>query len=403
MKMNKLTLRIVHGAINRFRRILVGYRIGNLFINENCNELPNFPDLRKRTLNFIESMRLGDDLIGRYGYCSSQKYPLLYNSICAALIRHLYGDLHSLCKSEKEEWCEYINSYQCDDGLFRDPLIENDIAETCDWWGWRHMTLHVAMALSVLGGVVAKPFKFLKPYLNPDYLISWLESRNWRKEPANVSNEVQNIGTFLQYARDFHNDEKAGMAVSCLFDWLDKKQDPQNGSWGYFPNTAVGLSNCVQTGYHLWCLYFYDQRPIDYLEKVVDCALATQNKYGGFGVPLNSSACEDIDSIDPLVRISFLTDYRHEDIVVASKRALRWVLFNMNEDGSFVFRRIEPVRLGHARMSSGSDEGTMFHTWFRTLSLAYLGKGLPETGLTDLLWSFVKTPGHQFWIQNKNA
>jgi hypothetical protein len=53
-------------------------------------------------------------------------------------------------------------------------------------------------------------------------------------------------------------------------------------------------------------------------------------------------------------------------------------------------------------MSSHSDEGSMFYTWFRTLSLAYLSKVLPENGLGDIKWKFVKTPGHQFWIQDRN-
>jgi len=66
----------------------------------------------------------------------------------------------------------------------------------------------------------------------------------------------------------------------------------------------------VVTAYHFWILYFYDKRPIQYVEQAIDTILATQNKFGGFGVPLNSSACEDIDSIDPLCRFYFITDYK---------------------------------------------------------------------------------------------
>jgi prenyltransferase beta subunit len=401
--MNNLFLRVLCGLKNRFRRKYVGYKIGQRLKNQNNIQGHNFNELRKKTLEFVESRRIPGHQLGRYGFSSSQMHPLLYNSVFAALTRYLFNDLKSMRDSEKAKWGQYINSYQCDDGLFRDSLIDNDIAETCEWWGWRHMTLHVTIALSVLDCIATKPFKFLEPYLDPDYLISWLESRNWKSEPANVSNEVQNIGTLLQYARDFHYDDKAGRSVLCLLDWLDEKQNPQNGSWGYFKKNRWGLSYSVQTGYHLWCLYFYDQRPINHIESIVDCCLQTQNEYGGFGVPLNSSACEDIDSIDPLVRISFITDYRREDILSALKRALNWVLFNGNSDGSFVFRRMEPFNFGHEKMFSRSDEGSMFYTWFRTLSLAYISKVLPEYGLGDIEWKFVRTPGHQFWIQDGNG
>ena len=62
-------------------------------------------------------------------------------------------------------------------------------------------------------------------------------------------------------------------------------------------------------GYHFWLLYFYDRVPIPHAERAADSCLKTQNQLGGFGQgvhggdPLCSSACEDIDSIDPLARL----------------------------------------------------------------------------------------------------
>jgi hypothetical protein len=100
--------------------------------------------------------------------------------------------------------------------------------------------------------------------------------------------------------------------------------------------------------------------------------LSTQNVLGGFGVTLNSSACEDIDSIYPLIRFSSATNYRRDDIDLALKRAFPWVLANMNSDGGFVFRRNESFCYGHEEMYSGYNESSMFATWFRTLCLAYL-------------------------------
>ena len=253
-------------------------------------------DARARTLAFVESMRIHEPPYGRYGYSPSQRTPVLYASTYAAMVRHLYGDLSSLTDSDKEQWIEYISTHQDDDGLFKDPLVENDLAVTEDWWGWRHLTWHVTMALTVLRGIVRKPFAFLEPFLNVDFLVSWLKSRDWGNNPDFVSNEVQNIGALLQYACDFHNDERAGRAVVCLLDWLEETQDPRTGFWGEPYNTPALMSRGVQTGYHLWLLFFYDKRPVRYVERIIDSALATQNRLGGFGVPLNSSACEDIDS-----------------------------------------------------------------------------------------------------------
>jgi len=324
---------------------------------------------------------------------------VLYASTYAALTRHLYGDLDTLTAEEKTEWAAYINGYQTEDGLFRDPAVANDIAETEDWWGWRHMTLHTSMALTALGAVASQPFVFLEPLLDPDQLTSWLESREWDTRPDFVSNEVQNFGTLLQYARDFHDDKRAGHAVETLLDWLDAKQDPSTGFWGPSDGSPEHISRGVQTGYHLWLLFFYDKRTPRYVEHIIDNALATQNRLGGFGLQPNSSACDDIDSIDPLVRLSLGTDYRRTDVRSALERALPWVIANMNKDGGFVFRRQVPLEYGHPHMSSQTDESAAFPTWFRTLSLGFLAQALPDSVLNDVSWQFVDSPGLQFWTR----
>ena len=259
------------------------------------------------------------------------------------------------------------------------------------------MTMHIIMALTALGGMVSREFTFLDPLLDPDTLVGWLKSRDWENNACNVSNEVQNVGTLLQYSRDFHDNGRAGHAVDCLLDWLEKTQNPQTGSWKYPSDTPENRSLIVQTGYHFWLLFFYDTRPIRYVERIIDTALATQNKVGGFGVALNSSGCEDIDTIDPLVRLSMMTDYRNDEVQAVLKRALPWILANMNDNGGFVFRRGEPFFYGHELMSYKIEESAMFPTWFRTLSLAYLSKALPDSFLRDFDWQFIQCPGLQFW------
>jgi len=357
-------------------------------------------DIRTRTLTYIERMRVHQGLCGSYRYAESQSTPVLYASTYAAMTRHLYSDLIGLPDDDREQWLRYFARHQDEDGLFKDPQVENKLAETEDWWGWRHLTLQVAVSVTALGGVVPRPFTFLEPFFDPDVLISWLESRDWKRRPDFVSNEVQNIGTLLQYSSDFHNDKWAGQGVECLLDWLEARQDPCTGFWAVPYDTPTLLSRGLQTGYHLWLLFFYDQRPLRYVERIIDNTLATQNRLGGFGVALNSNACEDIDSIDPLARLSMMTDYRRDEVQAALKRALPWVLINMNDDGGFVFQRGEPFIYGHDRMSSKAEESAMFPTWFRTLSLAYLSKALPDSFLGNFNWQFPRCPGLQFWYGN---
>lgn len=355
-----------------------------------------FPGIRHRTLSYIESNRKPEISFGAYSYQFGGP-PILYASCYAALTRHLYNDLDAIPKSSRQEWITYIQGFQKENGLFLDPMIETPLANEVDWWGWRHLTLHALMALAALGGSAEKRFEILRPFKKKGYISTWLESRKWRLDPASVSNEIQNHAVMLQYARDFQGEPWCEDSLRDMFAWLDKKQDPKTGLWGECFNNKHLLSNGVQTGYHIWLLYFYDRRPIHYVDRIIDSCLATQNKCGGFGIPLNSSACEDIDSIDPLVRFSFVTDYRQEDVQQALEQSLPWIFVNANPDGGWVFRRYEAFHYGHELMRAEAEESSMFPAWFRTLTLAVLAKRLVNTPLGSYPWTFLSGPGHQYW------
>jgi prenyltransferase beta subunit len=349
------------------------------------------------TLAYVKSIHKPAINIGAYAY-KTGGLPILYASCYAAMTRHLCNDLDDLRESERKEWIAYIQSYQKDDGIFRDPVIDIPLAAEIDWWGWRHMTLHVLMALTALGGIAEKQFNLIKPFEKKGYMNEWLSLRNWKIDPASVSNEVQNYATVLQYARDFQNEAWCDNPLQEMYTWLDKTQDTETGLWGARFNDPVRLSNGVQTGYHIWLLYFYDKRPVQYIERIIDSCLMTQNPYGGFGVALNSSACEDIDSIDPLVRLSFQTDYRKEEVEKALQKAFPWILVNFNSDGGWVFRRYDAFEYGHPVMRAEREESTMFPTWFRTLTLAYLEQALSGSYMLAPNRQFIEAPGHQFGI-----
>jgi len=341
-----------------------------------------------------------DRASGRYRYAVSSGVPILYASVYAALLSHLLGASAAVPERCKREWAEYIAGFQSIDGLYRDPAVANGIAETEDWWGWRHLSAHVPGALVALGSGTARPFSVLSPLYQRGAVTKWLNTLNWTLRRADYSsNAVMNVGVMLQYDRDCHSVEGADEALEELFAWLDEHQDPRTGLWGSDPfDTPQALSRGVQTAYHHWLVYFYARRRIRFIERCIDSCLKTQNVLGGFGVAANSSACEDIDSIDPLCRFYFMSEYRRADVVAALARAIPWVLTNQNEDGGFVFKRCEAFVYGHPLMSSSADESAAFPTWFRTLSLAYIAQVLPDHPVfRDVHFQFLGCPGYQFW------
>lgn len=358
-------------------------QLPNIFINAN---------------QFLENMRVKGEPTGRFSYSVKSRIPLLYTSVYGALLYDLFYKIDDLSSREKLQWVDYLNSYQCNDGLYRDPLIENEIAEVIDWWGWRHLSAHVISAISALGGKTLCPFSFLKFLYAPNKAYEWIKTLPWDQNSVNVSNTVMNYGVLLQYERDIRQNEHASIALNEIFSFLEESVNPKTGLWFDFQhaNSQV-LSDAVQTSYHLWNLFFYDKRAIPYLEKAIDSCLETQNKSGGFGVKYNSSACEDIDSIDPLARFYFLTEYRHSDIQICLEKALRWVSINQMCDGGFVFRRFEKFKYGHELMETNPEVSNLFATWFRLLSIAYISKVLDNSISGEKLRISLHSPGYQFW------
>jgi len=112
----------------------------------------------------------------------------------------------------------------------------------------------------------------------------------------------------------------------------------------------------------------------------------------------SATACEDIDSLDPLVRLVWNDPTLRERTQERVRRAASWVLYNFNEDGGAVFQRSAPFMYGHPLMASRADQSSIFATWFRTLSLAMACALMEATdvSLRRMPWRFLDAPGLQF-------
>ncbi|MBL9177431.1 MAG: hypothetical protein JNM65_05155 [Verrucomicrobiaceae bacterium] len=359
---------------------------------------------RARTLRYVESMRFEDGAFGRYRYSAGMPEPTLHSSTYAAMTRSLYRDLDSLTKTQREEWVAYLQSHQDEDGLFRDPLIfgEGWYKDDPEWCGRRHLSCHIVTALTCLGAVAAKPMTHLAPFYDKAKLTAWLEARDWSKADF-AGNEVLNIGTLLQYARDFQKEPRAAEAVRLMLDWLTLHHlNEQTGLWGTYDVThGDGLSRAVMGAYHFWLLYFYDRVPVPHAEAAIVHILRTQGgKDDGFGQGVHgprSSACEDIDSIDPLARLLKASPQNTVEIEKALARAEDHMWAQQNDDGGLTWIRGVKFQYGHPLLAAPVDGSGMFPTWFRTLALAYLGKALPTSRTGAFDWHFAQCPGIQFF------
>lgn len=375
----------MRSARNHVRDLLAARRVGRRLAAASAHGIDSFDYglLKGRILAFLGSMRRdGSDF--RYRYASTSTEPTLYASAYACMTLSLLGELQCMPEVARRQWAAYFDSFQREeDGLFHDAAVMNAAYPDSDWWGARHLALHMISAYTDLGLRPRHPFRFLHDYCCTDRLRSWLDAQDWTSAAigaGDVDNKIMNIGCLMQYQRDQWGDAAAATAVDFLKRYLRGKLDAGSGMWGGFrANDPHERSRMVQFAYHLLPLFFYDgEFEFDFdAQQLARHVLDTQNRWGGYGVQANSSACEDIDSIDLLVRLHpLLPPAMQMEVDASLDRALKWVLVNQAADGGFVFRLDEPFAFGSDQTSSGRNEGAMLPTWFRTLSLAYLTRHL---------------------------
>jgi hypothetical protein len=364
--------------------------------NTGCKSF-DFDKFKHEIIAFINARKFNNKHY-LYNYSASSTKPTLYASAYALMTLSLVGELDKLSVLEKEEWRDYFDSHQCEfDGLFYDPAVQNDIYNDSDWWGARHLALHMISAYTDLGFRPKYQFTFLKRYYAPGAIEDWLDQFDWCSASIgneDVDNKIMNIGCLLQFQRDSWSDNEAGRALELLKTYLKSKINKQTGMWGNFDiENSDQRSRMVQFAYHLFPLYFYDNDFGFDSEKIIILTLKTQNNLNGFGVKLNSSACEDIDSIDTLIRLhrNASTEIQHE-VRDSIEKSFKWVLINQVEDGGFVFRLEEPFVYGSIETSSKKNEGAMLPTWFRTLSIAYMVDYLDYKGNFHI----TNCPGYEF-------
>jgi hypothetical protein len=354
---------------------------------------------------FIQASRFADRCMisdSSVAYVPGRTTPLVYCATYRLLIAALVDGTEAESRRRMRGLLDVVLAAQDpSDGLFKDSAVREYNDESVDWWGWRHLTAQALNALCLFDEKARYPLHFSRAVWPSGAVTAWLESYDWELHAPDASNAVMNYGVALQYERDVCGRSEAGHALVELLDWLDSQHDPLTGSWGVHADTPVGRSMAVQTAYHIWVLYLYDGRPIPGLEAAIDICLATKTATGGFGYRLNTSACEDIDSIQPLVWFSSMTDYRKRDVLRALSSARAWVMANQMADGGFVFRIGEPFSYGPApAFFSGPNRSALFPTWFRALSLAYIERATAfSSGPPGYCSHMSRSPGYQSWSE----
>lgn len=340
-------------------------------------------NVKKYLLNIVHKGK-----IGYFSKNSSQRsiYAYVYWVMTAKLIGMELDE--KILNVLEEIICEC----QTEDGLCWDESIVNLQYLNGDGWGARHFMPHYFIAIERLGIKAKYSLKYVTPFYKSEILRTLFDALDWT-HPWQSSNLVMNIGVALFYERERFNNKEAGKAVEVLQKWLMDHIRADCGMWGEGNLKSKSFQYALIRGaYHMYSFLIYDNIDFPYKEKAIDFILKCQNKYGGYDFRANSSACEDIDAIEPLIRLSLLTPgYRYAEIRSSISNSLQWVVQNQRDDGGCVFRLGELFDYGNVNMMSDKNESNLFATWFRTLSVCYM-----YDFLLGNVREYVDIPGYEY-------
>jgi hypothetical protein len=381
--------------------------------------------LKHNPLPLLDRMTTGNGKAGMSRFTPSSPDTIFLASCYGVLALRLFNELDNLTSKQKEEWIHYLKSHQSQkNGLFLDPLLsKEELPENGHNWEyatWK-FTFFGLGALETFNQQPVYPLSFLEQFLNENDISTWLEGLHWRN-PWLESNRVMYLASFLIREWERTGDSSYKTKVDAILDWLDRYQSPETGFWGEDQNRD--LFNAMAGAFHFYFFYFYIGRPVNYINQIIDKTLTLQQPDGLYDPRGGGGACLDLDAVDILVKLSYLTDYRKDEIKSSLNRSFQAILNNQNPDGGFceckrplpvirsrkrrflesvgldwlikskpVERAVEYKRqIKWEKLRYNVEESNLWASWFRPLALALISKRYPGEYIDDIDWKFGKGP-----------
>jgi len=392
-------------------------------------------DLFVRTSAWMQGLAVPGHPFGRFKMSYSSD-DTIFTSCFAAFVYELIGDMDRLEPARKQEWLDYILSYQDEStGLFTDPeIVSRNLHSGHDtrYVTWQLSTFCIS-AVRALGGNLRFPLRFLvdEGLRTPDGVRKMLESFNWHSSWGS-GNLAMFLGIFLICDAEHRGqalDEEPG--VKAFFDWHDNYQNPRTGFWG--EGRLAEYHNGLFGAYHQYLLYFYANRDLGCKQTIIDKILSFQNIDGMFAPQMGGGGCEDVDAVDTLVQLFLRTGHRDPDVKKCLRHVYDAVCSLEAPEGGFIWgvrkrygpgmyvrnlfsfwrqpdlyqwvfvnrrflreQQLNPVKPRHPQgwvsRPIPINESDLFSTWFRLLVIAYASM-IIDTPYSKCDWRFLSAPG----------
>ncbi len=217
--------------------------------------------------------------------------------------------------------------------------------------------LAVGYALEVLGSRPRQPIAAVQ--VDPDELVSWLDTLPWDVSAWSAGSVVDAIGTAMYFNARYFDVVQPRQA---LFDWLTRNSNRTTGLWGE-PTVLEGWLQPVNGFYRLTrgtYAQFGVSLPAPHAS--FETVVLNYRNHRGF-VGAKYTACNLLDTIHPLLLIARQTDYRRDTGEAIARAIILRALERWRDGEGFPF----------ADGSTPSLQGT--EMWLSVVHLAaeYLG------------------------------
>ena len=350
--------------------------------------------------------------------------------------------INSLGKIETSKEQNYFLKHQDEKtGFFVDPNLNLEYKKIEDIeFNYIHYQT-TAFSLSALDALEMKPkynFTFMNSFRGKEKISKFFEKINWRN-PWHESNKIMFLLQFFSYEYIVMKKKDSLVDIHTIIDCLDSAQDSKTGLWGTQFKASSFAS--MAAAYHFLIFYKYFNRKINFSEKISSSVFQLQMRDGLFHPFGGGGACEDLDAIDVIYKISSDVSTESEESL---ERAYRALLQNYDKNGGFSWAKrptfpflvglkyfnpsLELFNIGMIKwiiknnyigslipyfkekkiyeysnwnlMKYNINLSDSWSTWFRLLSIATIERLLPHLKKHDIDYKFRRLPSIG-WMQSE--
>jgi hypothetical protein len=365
--------------------------------------MPESEELKDSVLTWLDTLRIPGSCC-RYRF-SANGDDTIFCSCFALFILDLFNETKKFTEQDRQNWISYIQSFQNEEhGCFEpETYYSKDKERNC-----YQLTCFCLSALKILDAEPKFSLKFTERWKTADDIKKYLYEKGCHKGRGGSGNSAMFLAKFLTYEYERTKESRLLNKINAWFKFHDETQN-RNGFWG--SGLKSHYISGLQNGFHQLVIYFYWQREVLRLNRIVDIVLMSQDREGFFATTPGGETCFDYDSIYVLATAYRITNYRKEDIKSSLTKAFDAILSTRSSDAGFrrskyrlanlrdfllhipfyfsgripylwylrvrisVFTCLQgkdPVYSGWSKTGRRWDESNLFDTWFRCLALAEL-------------------------------